>query len=136
RRRRVAAVAVILLLLLLLLIGLGVVDTAARRGIARFVRRAIGGIDVAIVSPSLRLRHHALLRRRDHDGIAGGVVLLLLILRQWRAASDGGIGAPRIARQRDLRRAGQRHRGIEHTFLLHQIPELRGILARQSHAAM
>src|SRR5439155_6919497 len=74
RRRRIAAVAV--RLRLLLLIGLGVVDAAARCGIARFVRRTIGGVYIAIVSPSLCLRHHALLRRRDHDGIAGGVVLL------------------------------------------------------------
>src|SRR5258705_289917 len=66
---------------------------------------------LATLSPGVILfvvpRHgcYTLRRWRDHDGIAGGVVLLF-ILRQRRSAGYGGI-APRsrIARHRHLRRA-------------------------------
>src|SRR6185503_186574 len=109
------AVAIVLLWLLRLLIGLGVITAAARRGgIARVVLRTIGGIDIAVVGSCLRLRHHALLLRRDHDGIAGGSVLLF-ILRLWGTTRDGGVAAwPRIARQRHPGRTGQRDGGVEH----------------------
>src|ERR1700722_16841440 len=99
--RRVAAVVVILLLL----IDLRVVEAAAaaRRGIARYVRAAVGRIDVTVVCPLLRrvLARRCLLRS-DHHGIAGGVVLLIVGLRRI-AAGGGGIGAAaRMARQRNL----------------------------------
>src|SRR5206468_806057 len=115
--RRRGVVAGIAVILLLLLIGLGVVDAAAarRRRIKLRVGRAVGRIDVAVIGA---LQRHLALLRRDHDGFAGGAVLLLVDLWRRRLARDGGVAArTRIARQRDLRRSGQRHRGVEHAFL-------------------
>ena len=43
---------------------------------------------------------------------------------------------PRIARERDPGRTGQRHGGVEHAFLFHQRIKRRGVGARQPHAAV
>src|SRR6266702_1976838 len=74
RRRHIAAVVVILLSLP---VGIGVVNApAAWRRIARLVGRAVGRIDIAVIGACL---WRSLLRlRREHNGIAGGVVLLVI----------------------------------------------------------
>ena len=63
------------------------------------------------------------------------LLVLLVLLIVWLGPGDGGIAA-RVARQRDLGRAGQRHRGVEHALFLHQRIERRGIGLRQPYAAM
>ena len=51
-----------------------------------------------------------------HDGIAGGVILRCVIAARDRGARRPCWRGRGIARQRDLRRAGQRHGGVEHAF--------------------
>src|SRR5207248_3786318 len=112
------AIALVVGRLRLLLVDLRAVDAGvrARRRIARTGVAAVGRIDVVVI-----LRHVAaggLRRRRQIHGIAGSAVLLF---GRLRGAGNGIVGAAaRIARQRHLGRAGQRHRGVEHALLLHQ----------------
>src|SRR5207237_8364871 len=90
---RIAASVVILRLL----IDLRVIDAPAARRRIGPVRAAVGRIDVIGIG----------LLRRQHAGIAGGIVLRNV------AARDGGIGAVAgIARERDLGGAGQHHGGL------------------------
>src|SRR6476660_6508364 len=71
RRRSIATVAIVVILLPLLPIGIGVVDAAAaRRGIALFVRAAIGRVDIAAIGAGFRRRCGRLLLRGQDHGIA------------------------------------------------------------------
>src|SRR5207248_1380365 len=121
-------------------ISLRVIETLARGGIALVGHAAVGRIDVAVVGLHLRRGAAAgqqLRLRRQLDGFADGTVLLVLLvlLIVWLGPRDSGIAA-RVAGQRNLRRAGQRYRGVEHALLLHQRIQRRGIGFRQSHAAV
>src|SRR3984957_11731849 len=114
--RRILGLVAAVIVLLLLLIDLRVINApaAARRGITRFARAAVGRIDVTVVDhrPRDLARRHL---RRQIDGIAGGLILRGIWLARV-AARDGGAG-PRVTRQRDLGGAGERHGGVEHTLL-------------------
>src|ERR1700731_2336982 len=137
--RRILGLVAAVIVILLLLIDLRVIDApaAARRGITRFARAAIGRIDITIVGLNLRrdLAWRQLLRCQV-DGIAGRIILLRSILLGRVAARDGNRAAPRIARQRDLRGAGEGYGRIEHAFPLHQRIQGGGVGARQPDAAM
>src|SRR5258708_29026085 len=119
RSGRIAIVVILrsVILRLRLRIGLRAIDppAAARRRVTRLIRAAVGRIDVAVIGPLLRrdLASGQQLRlRRQPPGLAG--IRTLLLLRGRRGllgrrgilrgilAGDGGVGAARIARERDL----------------------------------
>src|SRR5256714_6418902 len=130
--------SVLVILILRLRISLRVMETtvAAWRRITRPVGAAVRRIDVTVIGPLLRILTCRRLPWRQHDGIAGAAVLWC-VLGSRLAGRHRGIGAsPRMSRQRNLRRTGQRHRGVEHAILFDQRIQGCGVGARQPHAAM